>query len=95
MLVNDPYPAKYCFVEFQHIGKMTHFPLLLQQYPKVIVTLGSKEVLGFNNYQGTGFLLEGTAKFYDAGEDYDMIHEKYPFANRVLEITVTSSTQKL
>lgn len=57
---------------------------------KVKVTLGSKNVIGFNDYQGTGFLLEGTAKFADSGEDFEMMKSKFPFINRVLEITVTS-----
>ena len=30
--------------------------------PNVKVTLGAREVEGFNGYQGTGFLLKGTAK---------------------------------
>lgn len=63
--------------------------------PKVKVTLGSKEVIGFNNYQGTGFLIEGTARFIESGNEFDMMHTKYPFANRVLEITVASCEQKL
>lgn len=62
---------------------------------RVKVTLGSKEVLGFNNYQGTGFLIEGTAKFIESGSDFDMMKEKFSFLNRVLEITVTSAKQLL
>lgn len=62
---------------------------------RVKVTLGSKEVMGFNDYQGTGFLIEGTAKFLSEGPDFDMMTEKYPFANRVLEITVASAKQLL
>lgn len=62
---------------------------------RVKVTLGSKEVLGFNNYQGTGFLIEGTAKFIESSSDFDMMKEKFSFLNRVLEITVTSAKQLL
>lgn len=62
---------------------------------KVKLTLGSKEVLGFNDYQGTGFLIEGTAKFIESGSDFDIMKEKFSFLNRVLEITVTSSKQLL
>lgn len=62
---------------------------------RVKVTLGSKEVLGFNDYQGTGFLVEGTAKFISSGSEFDMMKDKFPFANRVLEITVISSKQLL
>lgn len=62
---------------------------------RVKVTLGSREVMGFNNYQGTGFLLEGTAKFIESGAEFDMMKEKFSFLNRVLEITVTSEKQLL
>lgn len=62
---------------------------------RVKVTFGSKEVLGFNDYQGTGFLLEGTAKFIDSGLEFEMMREKFPFANRVLEITALSAKQLL
>lgn len=62
---------------------------------RVKVTLGAKEVEGYNNYQGTGFLIEGTAKFIESGEEFDMMKEKFPFLRKVLEITVVSSKQLL
>lgn len=62
---------------------------------KVKLTLGSKEVLGFNDYQGTGFFIEGTAKFIESGSNFDMMKEKFSFLNRVLEISVTSLKQLL
>lgn len=62
---------------------------------RVKVTFGSKEVLGFNDYQGTGFLVEGTARFIDSGLEFEMMREKFPFANRVLEITAISAKQLL
>jgi len=34
---------------------------------KVKLTLGSKEVIGFQNYQGTGFIIEGTAAYLESG----------------------------
>jgi len=61
---------------------------------KVKLTLGSKEVMGYN-YPGTGFLMEGTARFVESGADYDMMFAKFPFLSRVLEITVTSLKQTL
>lgn len=61
----------------------------------VIVTLGSRQVEGFNGYQGTGFRLEGVAEFLSDGSYYDEMKEKYPFLNRVLQITVKSSKQLL
>lgn len=51
--------------------------------------------MGFNNYQGTGFLLEGTAKFITTGNDFEMMKNKFPFLSRVLEITVSSAKQLL
>ena len=61
---------------------------------KVKLTLGSKEVMGYN-YMGTGFLLEGTARFINDGAHFDMMKEKYPFLTRVLEVTVNSCKQTL
>lgn len=62
--------------------------------PKVKLTLGSHEVMGYR-YMGTGFLVEGTAKFLKEGADFDMMKEKFSFLTRDLEITVTSYKQTL
>ena len=35
---------------------------------------------------GTGFVIDGTAKFLTEGEDFDMMKEKFSFLTRVLEI---------
>ncbi len=65
------------------------------QNSKVKMALGSKEVLGYNDYQGTGFVVEGTAKYIESGSEFDMMKEKFSFLTRVLEITVTSAKQML
>ena len=62
---------------------------------KVILTLGSKEVLGYKDYQGTGFVIEGTAKYLTSGEEFDMMKEKFSFLSRVLEITVENLKQTI
>jgi hypothetical protein len=62
---------------------------------KVKLTLGTKEVLGYNNYQGTGFLIDGTARYITLGEEYDSMKEKFSFLTRVLEITVDKAKQML
>lgn len=62
--------------------------------PYVKLTLGSKNVMGYK-FMGTGFLLEGTAKFLKNGEHYNMMLNKYPFLTRVLEVTITSCKQTL
>lgn len=60
----------------------------------VKISLGSKEVMGYQ-YPGTGFLIEGNAKFTESGSDFDMMKEKFPFLSRVLEITVSSAKQMI
>jgi len=67
----------------------------VNQNNKIKIALGSKEVLGYNDYQGTGFAIEGTAKFVESGSEFDMMKEKFSFLTRVLEITVTSAKQML
>jgi hypothetical protein len=65
------------------------------QNNKVKMALGSRNVLGFKDYQGTGFVVEGTAKFFESGPEYEMMKEKFSFLTRVLEITITSAKQML
>jgi len=62
---------------------------------KVKLTLGSKEVLGYRDYQGTGFLIEGTGNFIVAGEEFESMKAKFSFLSRVLEISVSSIKQTL
>ena len=66
----------------------------IAQNPKVLLTLGSKEVQGRMG-PGTGFLVEGTARFFKEGEEYDAMKAKFPFLTRVLEVTVTSLKQTI
>jgi hypothetical protein len=65
------------------------------QNSRVKLALGSREVMGFKDYQGTGFAIEGTARFVESGSEYDMMKKKFSFLTRVLEITVTSAKQQL
>lgn len=60
----------------------------------IILTFGSPEVQGKMGL-GTGFVLEGTAKFLSSGEAYEMMKEEYSFLTRVLEVTVTSVKQTI
>lgn len=62
---------------------------------KVKLTLGTREVLGYKDYLGTGFLVEGTARYIESGAEYDMMKEKFSFLSRVLEVTVTTAKQTL
>ncbi|QIB68732.1 pyridoxamine 5'-phosphate oxidase family protein [Aminipila butyrica] len=67
----------------------------VHQNNKVKLALGSREVIGYKDYQGTGFVIEGTARFLDSGADYDSMKEQFAFLTRVLEVTVTSLKQML
>jgi len=62
---------------------------------KIKMALGSKEVLGYKDYPGTGFVIEGTSKYLESGPEFDMMKEKFSFLTRVLEVTVTSAKQML
>ena len=62
---------------------------------KVLLTVGSKEVIGASGRPGAGFLIEGTAKFISSGPEYDMMKAKFSFLTRVLEVTITSVKQTL
>lgn len=61
--------------------------------PRIKLALGSKNVEGFNYYPGTAFVLEGIARFMDTGAEFELVQQKYSFATRVLEITVTAAQQ--
>ncbi|MEI8201700.1 MAG: pyridoxamine 5'-phosphate oxidase family protein [Bacteroidota bacterium] len=62
---------------------------------KVKISLGSKEVMGFNDYQGTGFIINGTVNYLESGDEFDMMKSKFSWLSRVLEITVESAKQML
>ena len=62
---------------------------------KVKISLGSKDVLGYKDYPGTGFVIDGSARYLESGEEYDMMKGKFSFLTRVLEITVDSAKQML
>lgn len=61
---------------------------------KVLLTIGTKEVDGRMG-AGTGYLLEGTARFIKSGPEFDKMKEKFSFLTRVLEVTVTSMKQTM
>lgn len=73
---------------------MTSTEADIKENNRVKVTVGSKEVQGLFAL-GSGFRLEGTAKFIEAGKEFDMMIEKFPFLTRVLEITLTEVKQTL
>lgn len=63
--------------------------------PQIKLSMGSKDVLGFKDYPGTGFIISGTADYIESGEEYDMMKNKFSFLTRVLEIRVDTAKQML
>ena len=61
----------------------------------VKLALGSKDVSGYKDYPGTGFIIVGTANYIESGAEYDMMKNKFSFLTRVLEVTVDSAKQML
>lgn len=59
---------------------------------RVLLTLGSKEVEGANAL-GTGFLVQGNARFITDGNDFDIMKEDYKWANRVMVVTIENIKQ--
>ena len=57
--------------------------------------LGSREVEGFNGYQGTGFEIKGTGIVIDSGAEFDMMKNEFSFMKRLLEVKVLSAKQLL
>lgn len=62
---------------------------------RVKIALGSKDVLGYKDYPGTGFIVDGTANYIESGDEYDMMKSKFSFLTRVLEINVDKAKQML
>lgn len=62
---------------------------------KIKMTLGSKNVKGYKDYPGTGFVIEGTANYIESGPEYDLMKSKFSFLSRVFEVTVNTSKQML
>ncbi len=75
-------------------GKMRKTEKKTLQNNKVLLTVGTKELDGRMG-PGTGYLLEGTARFLDSGPEFEIMKNKFSFLTRVLEVTVTSITQTL
>ena len=62
---------------------------------QVKIALGAKDVPGYKDYPGTGFVIDGTGRYIASGEEYDFMKAKFSFLTRVLEITVDQAKQML
>ncbi|WP_186430916.1 pyridoxamine 5'-phosphate oxidase family protein [Clostridium sp. BSD9I1] len=76
------------------VGFMNETEANIEKNNKVEVTMGSREVQGFQG-QGTGFLINGTMCFIKEGKEFDLIKQKYPWARAAGEIRINSIKQTL
>ncbi len=62
---------------------------------RIKLALGTRNVTGYKDYPGTGFVIEGIARYMAEGDEYDMMKEKFSFLTRVVEVTVCSIKQTI
>jgi hypothetical protein len=63
--------------------------------PKVLLTVGAREVTGRRGQPGAGFLVTGSAEFLSEGADFDRVKSKFGWARAALKITIGSAVQTL
>lgn len=61
----------------------------------LILTLGARQVEGYNGYQGTGFRVLGMGKLINEGSKFEEMKNRFPFLRSVLEIDVVEAKQLL
>ena len=66
----------------------------IERDPRVLVTLGSSKVQGFNA-PGTGFLIRGEAKLLFDGPEFETTKARFSWARAAMAITMASVTQTL
>jgi hypothetical protein len=74
-------------------GRMNRTEKNLSENNRVLLTLATREVIGARGVPGAGFLISGTAEFVSAGEDFETIKKKFPWARAALRVTVGNITQ--
>ncbi len=76
------------------VGGMKTTESNVKQNNQILMSLGSREVQGFNS-KGTGFLLKGTATFVYEGAEFDEMKQTFSWIRALLEIKPESITQTL
>lgn len=76
------------------VGGMRKTEANLALDKNILMTLGSREVQGFNS-KGTGFLITGTMAFITEGKEFETLKQKFPWARAMFEIRPESVTQTL
>jgi predicted pyridoxine 5'-phosphate oxidase superfamily flavin-nucleotide-binding protein len=76
------------------VGYMHETEANLAKNPKILVTMGSREVEGSHG-PGTGFLVEGTGTFETSGAYFDAVKARFAWARAALVVTASSIKQTL
>ncbi len=76
------------------VGGMKTTEEYIKKNKHVLVTLGTREVQGFNS-MGTGFLIAANADFLYSGDNFNLVKTKFSWARAALEITPLTIKQTL
>jgi hypothetical protein len=76
-------------------GRMNRTEANLSKDNRVLLTVGAREVPGERGTPGAGFLINGTGEFISAGDEFESVKKKFPWARAVLKVQVGKVTQTL
>jgi hypothetical protein len=76
------------------VGGMIQTEANVEKNHNVLITLGTREVEGFRG-PGTGFLINGTASFFESGGSFDLVKKKFPWIRAALDVSDIYPTQTL
>lgn len=76
------------------VGGMRVTQQNLSQNPNLLITVGSREVMGFHS-MGTGFLIRATGAVETEGADYEQTKLTFPWCRAILRISPLNFLQTL
>lgn len=79
---------------FVPVGGMQTTERNIATDPRVLLTMGAREVAGAHG-PGTGFLIRGSARFVNKGEQFDALKQRFGWMRAAMEITIAETTQTL
>ena len=75
-------------------GDMSVTEANIKVNPNVMITLGSREVMGKHS-MGTGFLIKGVCEYLYNGTDFDFMKERFPWIRAVIKVSELNIKQTL
>jgi hypothetical protein len=76
------------------VGGMNRTEANLAADPRILITLGSREVPGRHG-PGTGFLIRGTGRIVTSGDEFETVKAKFGWARAALAVEAASAMQTL